>query len=145
MQTRTSDDSSPRTPEGMLETLDRFFSLVDTDRLLDSQVPSFYRTHRDDLSDAFYTLLVRERPLLEAEKGIQWPYEALSWRADYFKRMSIQANRPFMKEQARLFLARLPFPEQWHWLSDAEKKCPRPSGNDCTFKDRIDKYPAEDR
>ena len=41
MQADSAKETSPRTPEGMLETLDRFFSLVDTDHLFVSQDPIF--------------------------------------------------------------------------------------------------------
>ncbi len=101
--------------------LEKFFEHVDSDTLFNSSDADDYRRRRDEIYDALIQLLVWQRPLLEAEKGLDWPYACFRKRISYFEKSARRASDPFIQKQACLFLARLPFPRQWLWLARAQK------------------------
>ena len=107
--------------------LEDFFSRIESGTLFQSQNQKDLRKLRDALQGAFIQLLDDKRPYLEAEKGILWPYETLRKCKSFFEER-IQNNSPsFLKEQALLFLARLPFPGQWKYLIEAKETLPHGS------------------
>ena len=111
-----------RADMGLVETLETFFSVVDSGTLFNKKDPLYFQNLRNEIAEAFFQLLVWKRPFLEAAKGIHWPYAALQRRVAYVEEMARQNSRPFIREQAMAFLARLPFPGQWHWLIEAERR-----------------------
>lgn len=104
-----------------LASLEDFFSQIDSGALFGSNDPAHYTQLRDTLQKALYKLLVEKRPYLESERGLQWPYESLRQRAHFFEEIRQRSFSPFLREQAFLFLARLPFPGQWRFLFEAER------------------------
>lgn len=101
--------------------LEKFFEYVDSDTLFNSFDADDYRQLRDEICDALIQLLVWQRPFLEAKKGLDWPYAGFRKRIAFFEKSARMAADPFIQKQAALFLARLPFPRQWHWLAQAQK------------------------
>ena len=103
-----------------ISTLENFFERVDFQTLFDSNDSSYFRRLRDEICDALIQLLVWQRPFLEAEKGLDWPYEGFRKRISFFEKPAQEKVAPFTRKQACLFLARLPFPGQWKWLARAQ-------------------------
>ena len=119
--------SSHDSGEKEIAMLEEFFSRIESGTLFQSQSQKNLRKLRDALQGAFIQLLDDKRPYLEAEKGILWPYETLRKCKSFFEER-IQNNSPsFLKEQALLFLARLPFPGQWKYLIEAKETLPHGS------------------
>jgi hypothetical protein len=95
--------------------MEDFFNRIDSNRLFNSTDPAWYYQFRTRLKAALVQALVWQRPELEVSKGIQWPYEALKERVFLFEELA-GSRDPFVRRQAMLFLALLPFPGQWSWL-----------------------------
>ena len=104
-----------------IHQLEDFFNHVDSEILFNSPDSTDYRRLRDEICDALIQLLVWQRPFLEAEKGLDWPYEGFRKRLSFFEKSARENADPFIQKQACLFLARLPFPRQWIWLVQAQK------------------------
>jgi hypothetical protein len=104
-----------------IRQLEGFFKLVDSETLFNPTDFTDYRRLRDDICDALIQLLVWQRPFLEAEKGLDWPYAGFRKRISFFEKSARENADPFIQKQACLFLARLPFPRQWLWLAQAQK------------------------
>jgi hypothetical protein len=105
-----------------LAVLEHFFENVDSEDIFDSTDEIHFRRLRNEINDALVQLLVWQRPFLEAQRGLNWPYEAFSKRISFFEKAARQDTNPFIQRQACLFLARLPFPRQWQWLGWTQKK-----------------------
>ena len=105
-----------------LAVLEHFFERVDSEKIFESTDPAHFRRLRNEICDALVQLLVWQRPFLEAQKGLNWPYAAFAKRISFFEKTARQNTDPFIQKQACLFLARLPFPRQWQWLTRAQKK-----------------------
>ena len=103
-----------------IRRLEKLFELVDNGTLFDSTDPIYFRRLRDDICDALVELLVWRRPFLEASRGLNWPYEAFRKRISFFETSAQEKTTDFTRRQACLFLARLPFPGQWKWLTWAQ-------------------------
>ena len=101
--------------------LENFFEYVDSETLFNSTDSADYRRLRDEICDTLIQLLVWQRPFLEAEKGLDWPYAGFKKRISFFEKSAREHTDPFIQMQACLFLARLPFPRQWFWLAQAQK------------------------
>ena len=99
--------------QDLIETLDRFFSLIDSGGLFTSTDGRLFRKLREDVSDALYQLLVWRRPFLEATRGLLWPYETLKKRVSFFENKTDNEIPLSIRKEAGLFLALLPFPGQW--------------------------------
>ncbi len=99
-----------------LRCLKDFFDLIDSKQLFDKKEPAFFFQMRDELYQALDGLLVWGRPFLERGPGLMWPYEALAEQAPFFEALARNGSDRFVREQARRFLARLPFPGQWSHL-----------------------------
>ena len=104
-----------------LAALEDFFRRVDSEEIFDSTDPTHFQRLRDAISDALVQLLVWQRPFLEAQRGLNWPYAAFRQRLSFFEKAVRQDPDPFIQKQACFFLARLPFPRQWRWLIRAQK------------------------
>jgi hypothetical protein len=104
-----------------LAALEDFFRRVDSEQIFDSTDPTHFQRLRDAISDALVQLLVWQRPFLEAQRGLNWPYAAFRQRLSFFEKAVRQDPDPFIQKQACFFLARLPFPRQWRWLIRAQK------------------------
>lgn len=102
--------------------LENFFERVDSEEIFDSSDPAYFWRLRNEICDALVALLVWQRPFLEAQRGLNWPYDAFRKRVSFFEKTAWQSPDPFVRKQAGLFLARLPFPRQWKWLEEAGKK-----------------------
>ena len=102
--------------------LEHFFERVDSAEVFDSGDPDHFRRLRDEICDALVELLVQQRPFLEAQRGLDWPYLAFKKSVSFFEKAARQNPDPYVQKQACLFLARLPFPRQWPWLARAQKK-----------------------
>ncbi|MGD9306689.1 MAG: glycosyltransferase, partial [Desulfobacterales bacterium] len=113
---------SSNAPQSYIHMLERFFDSIDSGTLFENTDATYFRRLRDDIYEALYQLLFWLRPLLEVEKGLQWPYEGLTKRVSFFEKAVAEITDPFIQRQACLFLARLPFPGQWQWLKRAENK-----------------------
>jgi len=111
--------------EQALKTLQNFYDHLASGELLESKDPQELRGVRTDMIAALSSLLVWHRPRLESARGIDWPYQCLR---DAYPMMLSHAEREgndLRKKQARLFLALLPFPNQWQWLFRAAKLYPQ--------------------
>jgi len=104
------------TDHAPLETLDRFLSLIDAGMFFECADEVFFKELREAVADALSRILIRQRPFLEATRGLHWPYEAFKKRVSFFEKKTGKETSPFVRRQARLFLALLPFPGQWGWL-----------------------------
>ena len=104
-----------------LRILESFFAMVDSGEIFHSQDMGSCRNVRKDLRSSLVHLLVWQRPRLEALKGIHWPYLQLRKRYSFFRDSAEESSNNFERKQALLFLALLPFPEQWKWLLKAEQ------------------------
>ena len=100
-----------------LRLLEHFFEHVDSGKLFDSTDSTYFRRLRDEIWDALIQLLVWQRSFLEAERGLDWPYAGFRQRISFFEESARKHTDPFVRKQACLFLARLPFPRQWRWLA----------------------------
>jgi glycosyltransferase involved in cell wall biosynthesis len=105
-----------------LAVLDHFFERVDSKKIFDSTDANHFWRQRNEICDALVQLLVWQRPFLEAQRGLNWPYAAFRERISSFEKAARQDTDPFIQKQAGLFLGRLPFPRQWQWLARAQKK-----------------------
>lgn len=105
-----------------IETLHNFLDHFDSGNLFNSTDPVHYRKLRKNLLAALSTLLVWDRPLLETTLGCLWPYNAFRKRAAEFEKLALNHNHAWVRRQAKLFLALLPFPGQWQWLLQFEKQ-----------------------
>jgi hypothetical protein len=105
-----------------LRLLEDFFGRIDRGSLFDSDDANAYRHLRREVRESFFSLLLEGRPFLEKERGLAWPYQGF-WQRDLaMKSLANQGENAFIRQQARLFLALLPFPEQWRWLIQVEKE-----------------------
>ncbi len=105
-----------------MAVLDHFFERVDSEEIFDSTDPTHFWRLRNEICDALVQLLVWQRPFLEAQRGLDWPYAAFAKRISSFEKAARHGADPFIRKQACLFLARMPFPRQWQWLIRAQKK-----------------------
>ena len=103
-----------------ISILENFFERIDSQSLFDSTDSSYFRRLRDEIWDALVQLLVWQRPYLEAERGLDWPYAGFRKRISLFEKVARVGVDAFIQKQACLFLARLPFPRQWRWLARAQ-------------------------
>jgi hypothetical protein len=104
-----------------LETIERFFSLIDSGQLFGIADSDLLRSLRVSVADALNRLLVWERPRLEAARGLMWPYQAFKKYHSLFGALAESRENPFWQQQAQFFMAFLPFPQQWFWLLKVEK------------------------
>jgi hypothetical protein len=131
------------TGEESVDKLERFFSLIDSSRIFDSIDLHYFTTLRNEIKDSLVQLLVWKRSFLESEKSLNWPYEALKERVSFFKNLSQKESSPMLRHQARLFLALLPFPGQWGWLTKFEKEFRNDAEIDEFFKMEKQKIQAK--
>ncbi|MGD2186468.1 MAG: glycosyltransferase [Desulfobacterales bacterium] len=103
-----------------INILEQFFERIDSETLFDSADAAYFRQLRNDICDALIELLMWQRSFLEVEKGLDWPYAGFRRRISFFEKSARQDGDPFVRKQACLFLARLPFPRQWRWLAQAQ-------------------------
>ncbi|BBO93452.1 glycosyltransferase [Desulfosarcina ovata] len=112
-----------------IATIMAFADQVDTDRLFDSLDGTELIHQRVQLNDALRALLLWQRPELENDKGLDWPYRVFRERAAFFTRMvnatGSETQSPEVKKEALLFLALLPFPDQWQWFRKACRAYPK--------------------
>lgn len=116
-RTTTQTDNAS---QSYIQILERFFDSIDCGTLFEKTDSVYFQRLRDEIYDALYQLLFWLRPLLEVEKGLHWPYKELTERVSFFENAVAESSDQFIQQQACLFLARLPFPEQWQWLKRAQ-------------------------
>jgi hypothetical protein len=107
-----------------IDTVERFFALVDSARLFAHRDPLFYRKLRQDVLAAISYLLFWGRSTLEVARGLNWPYHGLRQRYEIFKELVLGKEPDDLCQQALFFLAFLPFPQQWSWLFEVENLYP---------------------
>ncbi len=93
-----------------ISILEKFFERVDSETLFDSNDSTYFRRLRNEICDALIQLLIWQRSFLEAEKGLDWPYEG------FRKRIFFSKNRPgripirLFKSRPACFWRGCPFP-----------------------------------
>ncbi|UCG20780.1 MAG: glycosyltransferase [Deltaproteobacteria bacterium] len=107
-----------------IQTMERFFALIDSGTLFASEDSFFFKKLRQQVHSAISYLLFWGRPFLEVSRGLNWPYEGLRKRYDIFRKIAEGEDKTHLRRQANLFLAFLPFPNQWSWLFKVEKLYP---------------------
>jgi hypothetical protein len=105
-----------------LRVFERFLQMADSGALFADCSAETLSELRPQVSAALRRLLVWERPWLEAERGILWPYRALAQRYGHFQRLALDAATPSRQQQAQLYLGLLPFPKQWWWLRQVTRE-----------------------
>ncbi len=98
--------------------LHRFFDTVKSDGLA-SIAPKTLPALRHRILAAINELLVWGRPYLAAHRGIDWPYQECTLIAPHLEKIYSQDADAEARKQALLFLAFLPVPKQWRWLTEA--------------------------
>ena len=116
--------ATPQRAQAYIHRLEAFCDQTDADTLFHQQDPQYFQRLRTQLREAFFELLFVERAALAAAKDVKWPYRLLQSRVAQFETWAKMAPEAFVRQQARLFLALLPFPYQWAWLNQAVKNTP---------------------
>ena len=70
--------------QAYISTLEDFLERVDSQTLFDSTGSTYFWRLREEICDALIQLLVWQRPFLEAEKGLDWPYAGFKKRISFF-------------------------------------------------------------
>ena len=112
-------DAAKETP---VEILDAFLGAIDSEELFTISDPFVFREIRKTIAEALVQLLVWQRPLLEESKSLVWPYNALRKRKSIFENLYSKEEGKELARQAALFLALLPFPNQWQWFFKADQE-----------------------
>ena len=81
--------------QAYISILEHFFERVDSQTLFDSTDSTYFRRLRDDICDALIQLLVWQRPFLEAERGLDWPYAGFRKRISFFEKPDRESTDPF--------------------------------------------------
>jgi glycosyltransferase involved in cell wall biosynthesis len=105
-----------------LRAFEQFLSMTDRGSLWVGTDAESLRLLRQEVAATLHRLLVWERPWLEAQRSILWPYQELAKRFRSFQQLAEDATDLFRHQQAQLFLALLPFPRQWQWLLQVERR-----------------------
>jgi hypothetical protein len=119
-----SHDESGATQHA-LEIIDSFCVEVGSGKFFASTDPTRLRALRRDLSAALNGLLVWQRPQLQQRAGLMWPYQSLAKCYEVFSQLARAEKPNAWSQQAQLFLALLPFPRQWDWLSTVTRQFPQ--------------------
>ncbi len=98
--------------------LENFFDTAKKDKLLYLS-SDFLNQMRTQVRAALIDLLVWGRPHLSKTRGLQWPYNQCALIAPDLEKVYRQGTDTSAQKQALLFLAFLPVPNQWRWLSRA--------------------------
>ncbi len=104
-----------------IDTVERFFGLIDSGNLFTSSDPQFYAKLRSEVLTALSYLLFWGRSVLEGTRGLHWPYQGLQERYHILKELPERKKNNSLERQALFFLALLPFPRQWVHLLRVEK------------------------
>jgi hypothetical protein len=120
--THSHDTATDATNHQMLRRFEQFLELADSGALFDGADDQFLMSLRQAVAAALHRLLVWDRPWLEAQRGILWPYQELAQRYRRFQQLAEDATDPLRQQQAALCLALLPFPRQWQWLLRVEEQ-----------------------
>ncbi len=107
-------------PLEKLNLLKYFFAGIDDSSLLDGD-ESACRALRRQVGDALVDLLLTHRPFMEVETGLAWPYREFARRVPLLEGEARRGRTEHIRQQARLFLALLPFPGQWRWLTEVSQ------------------------
>jgi len=98
--------------------LEHFFDNAKNNSLL-SQSDDTLSQLRTRVRLALNDLLVWGRPCLFKTRGLQWPYDECARITPHLEKVYHQSTEKSVRKQALLFLAFLPVPNQWCWLSKA--------------------------
>ena len=98
--------------------LKQFFDIAKSETLLSQSADTLVEM-RSRIRAALHDLLVWGRPQLAATCGTWWPYHECSLIAAHLEKMYRQDTDEKTRQQALLFLALLPVPNQWRWLAKA--------------------------
>ena len=71
-----------------IQTMERFFALIDSGTLFVSENSFFFKKLRTEVHSAISYLLFWGRPFLEVTRGLDWPYEGLRKRYDIFGKIA---------------------------------------------------------
>lgn len=80
-----------------ISRLEHFFERVDSRKLFDATDAAYFWRLRDEICDALIQLLVWQRPFLEAERGLDWPYAGFRNRISFFEKAAREPNDPFLR------------------------------------------------
>lgn len=114
-------------PLAKLDLIKGFLARIDDGTVFAGDGRAVRREVRESLID----LLLHHRPFLEEETGLSWPYRELARRLPTLEAEARQGKTVFLRQQAGLFLALLPFPGQWRWLAQVAGEL----GDDPEIKD----------
>lgn len=98
--------------------LDHFFDAAKSDSLL-SHSADILSSMRQSIRLTLADLLVWGRPYLLDSRGLHWPYEESARLGTALERIYEEHSDTSIGQQALLFLACLPVPNQWRWLAKA--------------------------
>lgn len=98
--------------------LQRFFDTIKSGSFA-SLAPKALPALRYRIRAAINDLLVWGRPCLVAQRNIHWPYQECTLIAPHLEQIYRQDADADAGKQALLFLALLPVPNQWRWLTKA--------------------------
>lgn len=101
-----------------LALLKQFFDIAKSESLTSLSADTLGEM-RSRIRAALHDLLVWGRPHLAATCGTWWPYHECSLVAAHLEKMYRQDTDQKAQQQALLFLALLPVPNQWRWLTKA--------------------------
>ena len=80
-----------------VSTLEHFFERADSQTLFDSTDSTDFRRLRGEICDALIQLLGWQRPFLEVERGLDWPYAGFRNRISFFEKAAREPNDPFLR------------------------------------------------
>ena len=80
-----------------ISLLEHFFERADSQTLFDSTDSNSFRRLRDEICDALIQLLVWQRPFLEAERGLDWPYAGFRKQISFFEKAAREHTDPFLR------------------------------------------------
>ena len=116
--------------------LRRFFDSAKNSSML-YLADDILRQARLRIRNALNELLIWGRPYLLNTCGIQWPYDELIRIAPDLEEYYLESTDKSAQKQALLFLALLPVPNQWRWLSKAiDTLADEPEINNFLFAER---------
>mgnify|MGYP000309587662 CR=1 FL=1 len=109
-------DIEPHPFQEAVDVLDHFFDRMDSGTVFAPNPFADFRTWRQRIRRALFTLLLDGRPWLEARRSLDWPYDALQQHAPFLEAAAVSGATAVERQEARRFLALLPFPGQWRHL-----------------------------
>ncbi len=121
LDTRNDQPDVAEANHQALRIFEKFLAMADGGSLSEGSSTGSLRSLIESVAAALHRLLVWERPWLESQRGILWPYQELAKRYRLIETLADDAADPSRQQQMQMVLAQLPFPHQWRWLSRVEQ------------------------